>query len=143
LTNLSDPHFSATLQKNSWSWPSSLSPYCSIKGHQWLSTNPWSWHRVSSYLNWPFVELGSADFFFFFLFAVLGFELRASCLATVPAIFCVGYFPDRLLWTVCPDWPPTLILRISASWIARITSLNHWCLAPNLFLFFSFLFWQQ
>jgi hypothetical protein len=38
----------------------------------------------------------------------------------------VGYFWDRVLWTICSSWLPTLLLLISASWVARITGLSHW-----------------
>jgi hypothetical protein len=34
-------------------------------------------------------------------------------------------------WTICPDWPQTSILLISASQVARIKSMSHWCLAVN------------
>jgi hypothetical protein len=36
------------------------------------------------------------------------------------------YFWDRCSWTICLDWPQTLILLISAFWIARIIGVNHW-----------------
>jgi hypothetical protein len=58
--------------------------------------------------------------------------------ATPPAIFCVGFFWNRVSWTVCPGWLQTLILLISASWAARITGISHQlpvCLAPALFVF--------
>jgi hypothetical protein len=37
------------------------------------------------------------------------------------------------LWTICPSWLQTVILLISASWVARITGVSHWC--PALFIF--------
>jgi hypothetical protein len=43
--------------------------------------------------------------------------------ATLPALF--GYFQHRVLWTVCLGWLWTLILLISASWIARIIGVSH------------------
>jgi hypothetical protein len=38
-------------------------------------------------------------------------------------------------WTVCPGWPQTSILSISASQVARITGMTHiWCPAKTWFL---------
>jgi hypothetical protein len=63
---------------------------------------------------------------FFFLNSVLGFELRASHLlgrwsttwATPPALLCVGFFQDRISWTICPGW-------LSVSQRARVTGVSH------------------
>jgi hypothetical protein len=41
-----------------------------------------------------------------------GPQLRASCLLGrphEPAIFCFGYFWDRLSCTICPGWPQTMV----------------------------------
>jgi hypothetical protein len=35
------------------------------------------------------------------------------------------FFWDRVLRTVCPGWPRTTILLISAFWVARITGVSH------------------
>jgi hypothetical protein len=43
--------------------------------------------------------------------------------------FCVRYFQDRVLWTICPDWLQTVILLISAR-VARIICVSHWCRRP-------------
>jgi hypothetical protein len=45
--------------------------------------------------------------------------------STSPLIlfFCDEYFQDRASWTIYPGWLWTAILLISASWVARITSL--------------------
>jgi hypothetical protein len=40
-------------------------------------------------------------------------------------IFRSSYFEYRVSWTICPDWPQTLILQISASHVARITGMSH------------------
>jgi hypothetical protein len=37
--------------------------------------------------------------------------------------------------TVCLGWLQTAILLISASWVARITSVSHQCLAGNWVLY--------
>jgi hypothetical protein len=66
---------------------------------------------------------------------VLGFELRALCMlsrhsttwATLPALFCVGDFWDKVLWTICQGWPWAEIFLISVSWIARIIGMSHQC----------------
>jgi hypothetical protein len=43
--------------------------------------------------------------------------------------FCDGFFPDRVLGTICLGWLQTAILLISASCVARITGMSHSCLA--------------
>jgi hypothetical protein len=100
-----------------------------------------------------------SSWYIFFLFlhlfflAVLEFELSASCLlgrhsttwATLPenTIFCVGYFQDRVLWTLCPGWPQTMILLISASWVTRIISMSYWHPAGmSFFQFIGMLLWK-
>jgi hypothetical protein len=40
--------------------------------------------------------------------------------------FYVGCFRDWVSWTVFPGLLRTEILPISASWVARITGVNHW-----------------
>jgi hypothetical protein len=44
------------------------------------------------------------------------------------------------LQTVFPGWPWTLILQISASQVARITGMSHWCQAKPLKILISFTF---
>jgi hypothetical protein len=64
-----------------------------------------------------------------FFFAVLEFELRALHLlgrcsttwAHSSSPYFVEYFWDRVLWTICSGLLWTMILLISASWVARIT----------------------
>jgi hypothetical protein len=46
--------------------------------------------------------------------------------ATPPALFCDGFFGDRISWTICLGWLWTVILVIPASWVSRITGLSHW-----------------
>jgi hypothetical protein len=41
--------------------------------------------------------------------------------------FCVGYFGNKVL-LFCLGWLKPLI---SASWVARITGVSHWCLATR------------
>jgi hypothetical protein len=43
-------------------------------------------------------------------------------------------FGDRASWTICPGWPRTEILPISASHVARIMGVSHQCPA---WLFFK------
>jgi hypothetical protein len=45
---------------------------------------------------------------------------------------CVGYFLDRIWWTLCPGWPQNTTLLISISWVARITEVSHW--PPAVFI---------
>jgi hypothetical protein len=63
-----------------------------------------------------------------FILEILGFELRALHLpgrwsttwATLPVLFCVGCFQDRVSRTICPGWLRTEIL------------LNYRCEPPQL-----------
>jgi hypothetical protein len=40
-------------------------------------------------------------------------------------------FQDRVSWTICPGWLWTVILLISASWVAGITGVSLQCLARS------------
>jgi hypothetical protein len=67
-------------------------------------------------------------------------KLALSHLSLTYSSFCFGYFGDGVLWTICPGWPPTVILPISASQVARIVSLSHHLWASELqFNFWTFL----
>jgi hypothetical protein len=46
--------------------------------------------------------------------------------ATLPAMFCIGFFRDRVSRTICLGWPQSMIFLISASQVARITGMSHW-----------------
>jgi hypothetical protein len=37
----------------------------------------------------------------------------------------VGYFWDRVSWTICPGWLWNMILLISPSQVTRITAMSH------------------
>jgi hypothetical protein len=39
--------------------------------------------------------------------------------------FVMVVFQDRFSQTICPRWPQTMILLISASWVVRITGMSH------------------
>jgi hypothetical protein len=85
------------------------------------------------------------DVWIYFL-SVLGFELRASCLLGSPLlleplyhlrhstshVLCC-FFQNRVSQTVCLGWLWTVILLISASWVARITGVSHWCPVQSVF----------
>jgi hypothetical protein len=56
----------------------------------------------------------------------LHLQCRCSTAWTMsPSPLCSGYFGDGVLRTICPRWPQTTILPISASQTARITSVSH------------------
>jgi hypothetical protein len=56
--------------------------------------------------------------------------------ATPPALFCDGFFlRDRISWTICSGWLQTVILQLSASWIAKILRVSRCHLAWINFLF--------
>jgi hypothetical protein len=43
-------------------------------------------------------------------------------------------FGDGVSRTICPGWPGTVILLISASQVTRVTDVSRWCLAWLHFL---------
>jgi hypothetical protein len=45
--------------------------------------------------------------------------------------FFVGYFLDRVSWTIYLDWSRISILLISISWVAMVTGMRHWCLTQD------------
>jgi hypothetical protein len=57
----------------------------------------------------------------------LGFELakQVFCCSFWLFIFWSGYLGDQVVWTICPGWPQTLILLISASQAARVIGVSH------------------
>jgi hypothetical protein len=102
-----------------------------------VSDSYWDWNGDS-----PHRKL-SGFFFCFFFLATWGFVLRelgllgrcSTTWATLSSLFfCVlGIFEiGRVSWTVCPGWLPTVILLISASWVARITGVSHRRLAQAI-----------
>jgi hypothetical protein len=99
----------------------------------------WGHNNVTSTSPLPqriLIIFNSALFQFFFFFDTgvwtqgLNFEpLHWSFLV-------VGFFRDKVWWTVWPGWLQTAILLITASWVARITGVSHWCLAVlNIFIY--------
>jgi hypothetical protein len=70
---------------------------------------------------------------FLFFFAQLGSNSGPTPWAAPPALFCDGFFIDRVSRVICPGWLLAEILLISASWIARIVGVS-----PALALPFSF-----
>jgi hypothetical protein len=76
--------------------------------------------------------LGCLEITFFFFFSwYWGLNYGPIPWATPPALFCEGFFEDRVSGTICPKWSQTLILLISASWVTRIIGMSHWRLASD------------
>jgi hypothetical protein len=66
----------------------------------------------------------------------LGFVLAKQVLYHLrhtSRLFCSGYFRDGVSLTICPSWPRTVILLISASPVARIIGARLWHLAGYAF----------
>jgi hypothetical protein len=74
---------------------------------------------VKKYDRIPFMYL------FIYLLLYWGMNSGPSPWATLLALFCDGYFLYRVLWTICLDWLRTLILLVSAFWVARIIGVSH------------------
>jgi hypothetical protein len=76
----------------------------------------------------------SCNFFFWLDFKILedcdfffpywGLNSGPTLSVTPPVLFDEGCFGDRVSRTICPGWPQTAILLISASWVARIICVN-------------------
>jgi hypothetical protein len=76
--------------------------------------------------TWPLEPLTALFCIIIFFFAVLWLELRTYILShSNSPFFCDGFFQDRVSWTVCLGWLRTVMLLISASWVARSTSVSH------------------
>jgi hypothetical protein len=151
---------------HTWPGPVSLSPdsSCAILDHQVCpcvmllpASEPLYMLLLSPGILFLFTWLVSAylsalgwDATFFFFFVVTGLELRAYTLShsTSPFYVCVRYFQDRVSRTICSGWLWTLILLISASWVARITGvryhfLKETSLNPDLFLIYNIIVSQS
>jgi hypothetical protein len=59
--------------------------------------------------------------------------------AILPALFCDGYFQDKVLQNICLGWLWTSIFLISVSWVGRIIGMRHQHSA--FFWFFLVLVW--
>jgi hypothetical protein len=68
----------------------------------------------------------------------LCFQSRPSATWTTPPVhFALIILETRVLWTVYPCWPQTVILLISASQVVSITVVSHWHLVESsLFLLY-------
>jgi hypothetical protein len=76
---------------------------------------------------------------FFFLW-YWGLNSGPTPWATPSALFLVmGFFWDRVLQTICSGWLWTVILLISASWVARVTGVSHWSPAQIWILYLHLL----
>jgi hypothetical protein len=75
-------------------------------------------------------------FFFFFFFWGNGVWTQSFRLAKQALFspFCSGYFRDRVSRTIWQGWPQTTTLPISASQVARITSVSHHCLLDSSYI---------
>jgi hypothetical protein len=60
-----------------------------------------------------------------FIYAGLGFELRAFTLSHSTNPIFVKVFQNKVSPTICPGWIGTVVLLISASRVTRITGVSH------------------
>jgi hypothetical protein len=61
-------------------------------------------------------------------------QTRHSAIRHTSSTFCSGYFGDGVSETICPDWPQTAVLSISASQVARTTGMSHRCPFSSLLI---------
>jgi hypothetical protein len=91
---------------------------------------PRSWNCSSSKMA-RIIGDASGIFFFFFCGTVVwrqGFTIAKQalyCLSHASSAFCCSYFGDGVSPTICPSWPRTMILLISAPHVARIRGMSH------------------
>jgi hypothetical protein len=113
--------------------------YKSLLNSAYPST-PMSTHPSTTSTR-PFLCISSSLFLHLSFFLAPGFELRACMLSHSSSLsfFCEVFLRDRVSWTILPGWlQMAMILLISASWVARITGMSHWCLALfSIFIYSS------
>jgi hypothetical protein len=80
--------------------------------------------KISTTWSGTFLLCLQPSFFFLWYW---GLNVGPTPWVTPSALFCDGFFCDRVSWTICPGWLRTAILLISASWVARITGVSHCC----------------
>jgi hypothetical protein len=61
-----------------------------------------------------------------FFWQYWGLNSRPTPWATPPALFCDGFFQNRVSRTICPSWFWTAILLITTSQVARISGVTRW-----------------
>jgi hypothetical protein len=66
----------------------------------------------------------------FFFFCGDGIWTQGLHLKPLHQPFFVKGFFEIGSWTICPGWLWTVILLISAPWVAKITGMSHWRPAP-------------
>jgi hypothetical protein len=78
-------------------------------------------HRMRAFIYVSYLFLSSRQ--------VLDRSLNSGlCSCKMPPVhFCSGYFGDGGLKNYLLDWPKTAIFPISASQVARIIGMSHWC----------------
>jgi hypothetical protein len=120
------------LPQRNWTWEG----WCSLHpAQQWLF----------GILYLPATHLPALRFYFIIITILvgLGFGLRASSLpsrcsttwATLLVHFALVILEMGVSRNICSNCPQAVILLISASHVARITGMSHWCPAALLFLF--------
>jgi hypothetical protein len=99
-----------------------------LPGEQFVIKQGHPMHFVSSIHTptWPFTSLPC----YFFFLMVLGLELRAYALSHSASSFLCWVFSRWGLTKYLLGWLWTIILLISATWVARIIGMSHWWPAP-------------
>jgi hypothetical protein len=81
---------------------------------------------ISSNIYYLYLWKLSKSFLLGFFFLYWDLNSGPSPWVTSPALFCDGFFQDGVSWTICLGWLRTMILLISASWVARMIGVSHW-----------------
>jgi hypothetical protein len=124
---------SVTIVKMAWEGGVTMTkreviPY---RANSWYGTTP---HKPLHIYHQALVTVATKGSKNSFFLRFWGLNLGPTPSATLPVHFCDGFSRDQCSWAVCPGWLLTMILLISASWLARITGLSHWHPAKNSLL---------
>jgi hypothetical protein len=89
-------------------------------------------YQTSSLLPSPLPMVASASLRLLYSFLYSGQSATFKFLVFFP--FPIRGFQDRVSWTICLGCLQTTVILISASWVARITEVNHWCPSSSFYL---------
>jgi hypothetical protein len=96
------------------------------------------YHPSQPEVTLPFLESLQCSFLNHLMVGATFHVMSFMVLISPPCWKLWRVFRNRVSRTICPGWPRTAILLISASWVARITGVSHQHLAHGSFLMSGF-----